>query len=229
MGLSFSIPIGTAMDIYAQIKATGKVTRVYLGVALQDIDRNLAQAYKLSKPQGALITRVAPDSPAQKAGLKSGDVVLEFNGQSILQASDLLNLTHQAKVKEPFVLSYQRAGVRHSAQGIFDEVPSDMLAGTKSNEHIRLGLRLKELSVSENAMLARFDVKGGLVISSVETASLAERAGLQTGDIVVSLNQIPTHNIQEFGRAINSLPKEGVVTVGIIRDGTPAILGLRIE
>lgn len=229
MGLSFSIPIGTAMDIYAQIKATGKVTRVYLGVALQDIDRNLAQAYKLSKPQGALITRVAPDSPAQKAGLKSGDVVLEFNGQSILQASDLLNLTHQAKVKEPFVLSYQRAGVRHSAQGIFDEVPSDMLAGTKSNEHIRLGLRLKELSASENAMLARFDVKGGLVISSVETASLAERAGLQTGDIVVSLNQIPTHNIQEFGRAINSLPKEGVVTVGIIRDGTPAILGLRIE
>ena len=227
MGLSFSIPIDTAMDIYEQIKATGKVTRVYLGVSLQDIDRNLAEAYKLSRPQGALITRVAPDSPAYKAGLRSGDVVLEFNGQGVVQAADLLNLTNRAKLKEPFVVAYQRAGKRLMAQGVFDEVPNDISAS--AGEHVRLGLRLKELSASDNAMLAHFDVKGGLVISSVETASLAERSGLQTGDIVVHLNQIPTYNIQEFGRAVVSLPREGVVTVGIIREGRPAILGLRIE
>lgn len=227
MGLSFSIPIQAAMDIYEQIKNTGKVTRVYLGVSLQDIDRNLAEAYKLSKPQGALVTRVATDSPAYKAGIRSGDVVLEFNGQSIIQAADLLNLANRAKLQEPFVLTYQRAGTRRIAQGVFDEVPHDVSAST--GEHVRLGLRLKELSASDNAMLAHFDVKGGLAISLVETASLAERAGLQTGDIVVSLNQIPTYNIKEFGRAVASLPKEGVVTVGIIRDGRPAILGLRIE
>lgn len=227
MGLSFSIPIDTAMDIYQQIKATGKVTRVYLGVALQDIDRNLAQAYKLAKPQGALITRVAPDSPAHKAGLKSGDVVLSFNGQNVGRASDLLNFMSRAKPKESFVMTVQRAGTPVAVQGVFAEV-ADMNAGS-SSEQVRLGLRLKELSASENALLAHFDVKGGLVISMVETASLAERAGLQAGDIVVNLNQIPTRNIKEFGRAVASLPKDGVVTVGIIRDGTPAILGLRIE
>lgn len=230
MGLSFSIPIDTAMDIYGQIKNTGKVTRAYLGVGLQDIDRNLAEAYKLDKPQGALVTRTAPDSPAQKAGLKSGDVVLQFNGQSISRASDLLNLTSRAKVGERFNLTYQRAGQRVNAQGTFAETPQDISASSSNTgDKPRLGVRLKELTPSENAMLSAFDVKGGLVVSAVEMGSLAERAGLNVGDIIVSLNQVPTPNIGALNQAVTGLPKSGVVTIGIIRDGVPMILGLRVE
>ena len=90
MGLSFSIPIDVAMDVVQQLKTNGKVTRSYLGVMLQDIDRNLADAYKLPKPEGSLINQVSPKSPAEKAGLKSGDVILKLNGNSISRTSDLI-------------------------------------------------------------------------------------------------------------------------------------------
>lgn len=229
MGLSFSIPIDMAMDIYKQIKATGKVSRAYFGVGLQDIDRNLAEAYGLSRPQGALVTRIAPDSPAQKAGLRMGDVVLTFNGQNIVHASDLMTAISQAKPNDGFKLTVQRNKQSHTLQGKFDHSPTELTPTDKGDDKMRLGIRLKELTAGENAMLARYDVSGGMVISAVEIASLAERAGLHVGDIIISLNQRPTPNITAFGQALNSLPKQGVVAVGIIRDGTPAILGLRIE
>ncbi|MDO4896581.1 MAG: Do family serine endopeptidase [Moraxella sp.] len=228
MGLSFSIPIDMAMDIYGQIKATGKVSRAYFGVGLQDIDRNLAEAYGLARPQGALVTRIAPDSPAQRAGLRMGDVVLTFNGQNIVHASDLVMAINRAKPTDSFKLTVQRNKQSHTLQGKFDPSPQELTVKEKSDDKMRLGIRLKELTASENAMLARYDVSGGMVISTVETASLAERAGLQAGDIIISLNQHPTPNITAFGKALNSLPKQGVVTVSIIRNGAPAILGLRV-
>lgn len=229
MGLSFSIPIDTAMDIYEQVRATGRVTRVYLGVVLQDIDRNLAEAYRLDKPQGALITRVNPDSPSDKVGLKAGDVVLDFNGQAITRASDLLNLINRAKPSDKFELTYLRAGKRHTTQGQFAQMPHDVSASQKVSDGVRLGLRLKELSSREGRMLQEFGVSGGVVISSVDVTGLAGQAGLVVGDIIVNLNHLPTTNMNEFETALKSLPKKGVVTIGVIRDGTPAILGLRIE
>lgn len=229
MGLSFSIPIDTAMDIYEQVRTTGRVTRVYLGVVLQDIDRTLAEAYHLDKPQGALITRVSPDSPADKVGLKTGDVVLDFNGQSISRASDLLNLINRAKPNDKFDLTYLRAGKRQMTNGQFAQMPHDVSASQNVNDGVRLGLRLKELSGREGRMLQEFGVPGGVVISSVDVAGLAGQAGLVVGDIIVNLNHMPTSNMSEFETALKSLPRKGVVTIGIIRDGTPAILGLRIE
>lgn len=229
MGLSFSIPIDMAMDIYRQIRTTGKVSRAYFGVGLQDIDRNLAEAYGLSRPQGALVTRIAPDSPAQRAGLKTGDVVLNFNGQAIIHASDLVMAISSARPSDPFRLSIQRNKQTLALHGKFDHSPKELTVKEQADDKMRLGIRLKELTPSENAMLTRYDVSGGMVISSVEIGSVAERAGLLAGDIIISLNQRPTPNINSFGQALSSLPKQGVVTVGIIRDGTPAILGLRIE
>lgn len=229
MGLSFSIPIDAAMDIYQQIKNTGKVSRVYLGVILQDIDRNLAEAYHLDRPQGALITRVAPDSPADKMGLKTGDIILNFNGQVIDRASDLLNLINRAKAGESFELTYLRTGNKKHVSGRFAETPHDVSASQRANDGVRLGLRLKELSIHEIRVVKELGVGGGVVISAVDLAGLAGSSGLLMGDIIVSLNQLPTHNIGQFEQAVSSLPKRGVVTVGIVRDGTPAILGLRIE
>lgn len=228
MGLSFSIPMDMAMDIYEQIKTTGTVSRAYFGVGLQDIDRNLAEAYGLSRPQGALVTRIAPDSPAQKSGLKVGDVVLNFNSQTITHASDLVMAISSAKPSDAFTLNVQRNKQNLTLKGNFEHSPQELTVKEQNDDKMRLGIRLKELTASENAMLARYDVSGGMVISSVEIGSIAERAGLLTGDIIVSLNQRPTPNITAFGQALNSLPKQGVVTIGIIRDGTPAILGLRI-
>ncbi|WP_066804795.1 Do family serine endopeptidase [Moraxella oblonga] len=229
MGLSFSIPIDTAMDMYEQIKNTGKVTRVYMGLQLQDIDRTLAEAYQLDKPQGALITRVGLDSPAYQAGLKIGDVVLSFNGQNIILASDLLNRINRAKPNDKFNLTYLRAGKVYETTGRFVETPHDVATQNATDNGVRLGLRLKELTQNENRLLNEFGVKGGVIITSVDITGLASRAGLMAGDVIVHLNHLPTNNIQTFEHAFKNLPKQGVVTVGIIRDGMPAILGLRIE
>lgn len=229
MGLSFSIPIDTAMDIYEQIKHTGKVVRVHFGMGFQDIDRTLAEAYQLDKPQGALVTHVSFDSPAHQAGLQIGDVVLTMNGQHIVRASDLSNRISRAKPNDRFELTYLRAGQIYRAVGQFAEAPHDVATQNTSDNGIRLGLRLKELNQRENRLLAEFGVKGGVVITSVDIMGLANRTGLVAGDVIVHLNHLPTNNINAFGYAFKSLPSQGVVPVGVIRGGVPLILGLRIE
>ncbi|TXD96916.1 Do family serine endopeptidase [Psychrobacter frigidicola] len=230
MGLSFSIPIDAAMDIYQQLKTSGSVARAYMGIYPQDIDRNLAEVYKLSRPQGALLTKVAPDSPAQKAGLKSGDIVLQYNDIKIMQASDLLNLINRARPNDPFRAQLQRDGKQMIVTGKLSQAPSDVQAqgSDQLDNEIRLGLRLRNLTDDEKTELAT-DSKTGILITAVDPTGLAARSGLLAGDIVTNLHQKKISKATDFSSAISSLPKKGVVTIEIIRQGIPAIIGLRIE
>lgn len=230
MGLSFSIPIDAAINIYEQLKDTGEVTRAYLGIYPQDIDRNLAEAYQLARPQGALLTRVTPDSPAQKAGLKQGDVILQYNGVAIKQAADLLNLINRAKPGDRFEAMVQRAGKPLTISGKLTVAPTDVQAegSNKQDNAVHLGLRLRNLTADELKELAK-DGKVGVLITSVDPTGLAARSGLQAGDVITNLHQKPIGNINDFSAALSSLPKQGVVTIEIIRQGIPAIIGLRIE
>ncbi|MDO5768100.1 MAG: Do family serine endopeptidase [Psychrobacter sp.] len=230
MGLSFSIPIDAAMDIYNQLKNHGEVTRAYLGIYPQDIDRNLAEAYKLDRPQGALLTRVTPDSPAQKAGLKSGDIILTFNGTTIQQTADLLNIINRAKPQDTFKAQVFRQGQSFEIKGQFSIAPSDVQAKSQdvADNDIRLGLRLRNLDDKEQAEVAT-DGKTGVLITAVDPTGLAARSGLQAGDIITNLHQKPISSVNDFSKALSTLPKQGVVTIEIIRQGIPGIIGLRIE
>lgn len=230
MGLSFSIPIDAAMDIYKQLKNTGEVTRAYLGIYPQDIDRNLAEAYQLDRPQGALLTRVSPESPAQQAGLKSGDIILQYNGSTIKQAADLLNLINRAKPGDAFEALVQRAGKQLQVSGKLSTAPSDVQAQGQDqpDDAIRLGIRLRNLTANEQSELAA-DGKTGVLITAVDPTGLAARSGLQAGDLITNLHQKPISNTSDFSKALSSLPRQGVVTMEVIRQGIPAIIGLRIE
>ena len=230
MGLSFSIPIDAAMDIYQQLKTTGSVARAYMGIYPQDIDRNLAEVYKLARPQGALLTRVAPNSPAQKAGLKSGDIILQYNDVNIIEASDLLNLINRARPNDPFRVQLQRAGKPLTITGNLIAAPSDVPAEGvgQIDDTLRLGLRLRNLTPDEQAELPS-DSKTGILVTSVDPTGLAARSGLLTGDIITNLNQKKITKVTDFSSAIPSLPKKGVVTIEVMRQGVPAIIGLRIE
>lgn len=228
MGLSFSIPIDVAMDVYRQIRSQGRVVRGYLGVFPQDIDRNLADAYGLDKPQGALIIKVSPDTPADKAGLKSGDVILQYNGQAIDTSSDLLNYVSRAKPKDTFRLQVLRNKQRLNLQGQLAEAPSDIASekGSINSENtVRLGIRLRDLSSDEQK-----EIGGkGVLITAVDPFGLASNSGLRTGDVVVQMNQKVITNASDFAQAVRQLPKTGVVTLHLIRQGVPVIIGLRIE
>ncbi len=223
MGLSFSIPMDVALDIYEQIRTTGKVTRVYLGISVQDVDRNLAQAYGLDKPQGAVLTRVSPTAPAGMAGLKTGDLVLSFNKTPIVRASDLLTIIGKARPNQDFVVGYLRDGKVYEAHGKFEQMPSEE---TTRLDKVKLGVRLKALSAGEAGMLG---LSGGVVLTAVEPLGLASKSGLQAGDVIVRLNQTPIMSVADFSTAVDGLPKQGVVTLYLMRQGEPAIIGLRIE
>ncbi|MGP5504721.1 Do family serine endopeptidase [Psychrobacter celer] len=230
MGLSFSIPIDAAMDIYEQLKTHGEVARAYLGIYPQDIDRNLAEAYNLARPQGALLTRVSPDSPAQKAGLKSGDIILQYNDVQIMRASDLLNLLNRAKPNDAFHVQIQRDGKRMLARGTLAYAPNDVRAqsGDQQDNDIQLGLRLRDLTADEQAELA-VDNKTGILVTTVDPTGLAARSGIMAGDVITNFHQKPIKKVTDFSSAISTLPKKGVVTIEVIRQGVPGIIGLRIE
>ncbi|MGP5530381.1 Do family serine endopeptidase [Psychrobacter celer] len=230
MGLSFSIPIDAAMDIYEQLKTNGEVARAYLGIYPQDIDRNLAEAYNLARPQGALLTRVSPDSPAQKAGLKPGDIILQYNDAQIMRASDLLNLLNRAKPNDAFHVQIQRDGKRMLARGTLAHAPNDVRAqsGDQQDNDIQLGLRLRDLTADEQAELA-VDNKTGILVTTVDPTGLAARSGIMAGDVITNFHQKPIKKVTDFSSAISTLPKKGVVTIEVIRQGIPGIIGLRIE
>ena len=226
MGLSFSIPIDVAMDVVQQLKTNGKVTRSYLGVMLQDIDRNLAEAYKLPKPEGSLVNQVTPKSPAEKAGLKSGDVILKINGTSISRTGDLLNVLNRTAPDQTIQLEILRDDKTRTISATLGTAPNDTPAAEdKNNPTSGLGMSIRTLTEAE---LASLNVRGGILVQDVKRGGLASLSNIVAGDVIVQVNGTAITNSQMFAKTVAALPKNSVARVTIIRQGQRAILGLRL-
>lgn len=229
MGLSFSIPIDVAMEVAEQIKRTGKVTRSYLGVNLQDIDRNLAEAYKLPKPEGALITQIAPNSPAARASLKEGDVILKFNQNSISRAADLLNYLNRTQPKQSVDLEVLRDDRKRNITATLGSAPDDTPAKGQVETQKRgpiLGVSIRNLNELE---LGRLNLKGGVYIQEVQRGGLAAQARIQAGDIITQVNGKVVSNTTEFANSVSELKLGTVARIGLIRQGQRAVVGMRVE
>ncbi len=229
MGLSFSIPIDVAVDIADQLKGGGKVSRAYLGVYPQDIDRNLAEVYHLPKPEGALVTKVSPKSAASEAGIKDGDIILSYNNQPISRASDLVNRINRTRPGTTVALGIQRDGkaltLNAKLKAATEEDDSQEKVANALNSANSLGLKVREMNDKE-----RTDAPAkGVVIDAIEPDGLADRAQLQPADVIVRLNNRPTPNLSAFIEAQRALPKQGVVGVLILRGNSPRMLGLRLD
>ena len=159
--------------------------------------------------------------------MKTGDVILSYNDESIISAADLFNIINQSKPNDRFAVELLRAGKKIQLTGKLDSAPTDVTSDSADDmkSTVRLGLRMRDLSVQEKQAL---DGKG-VLITAVDPIGLAARSGLQSGDVVTNLHQKPISSIEDFAAAIKQLPKEGVVTIEIIRQGIPVIIGLRIE
>lgn len=229
MGLSFSIPVDVAMDVFDQIKQSGKVTRSYLGVIPQDIDRNLAEVYQLARPEGALITQVMADTPASKAGLKEGDIILSYAGQHISRSTDLINLINRTRPNTAVNFTVQRGKQQLQLQATLQVAPDDTPAagssqvGSSGNQ--TLGMQVRELTAAEKSQLP----VSGIMIEMLQPNGLAARSRLEAGDVVTRLNDQPTPNLDAFVSVLKTLPTNKVVGVSLLRGGLPLILGLRIE
>ncbi len=208
MGLSFSIPIDVAMDVAEQLKTKGKVTRSYLGVMMQDIDRNLADAYKLPKPEGALITQVTPNSPAQKAGLRAGDVILKLNGASVLRTSDLLYALNKVQPNQTVQFEVLRDDKTRNISATLatapDETPATGTQASTSKGPV-LGMSIRDLAEPEKNALS---VKGGIYVQDVRRGGLASLSNIIPGDVIVQVNNTQILNSQDFAKVVSNLQKK---------------------
>lgn len=218
IGLSFSIPSSVALRVVEQLKQHGVVQRGWLGVAIQDVNKALAQSLELDKSQGALINAVELDSPADKAGIEPGDVIIRLNGQAIVDADDLPHLVGMLAPDTKVKIEIIRKGKRKVLKVIIGALDADKasIAETKEDDSDRLGLSLN--SVDEDQLRA-LRLRGGVLVTDVLAGSPAALAGLKPEDILVQLGYSRIDDVEEYAQVIKDLPKSTPILVRFYRQG----------
>lgn len=227
MGLAFAIPIDVAMEVADQLKAGGKVSRGYLGVVVQDIDRNLAEAFGLPKPAGALVAKVIPETPAEKAGLKEGDVITAFDGHEIGLSSELPQMIGRAKVGKKTPLTVLRDGKVQTLTFEVASLPTDEETESSGSEPDISSLQINIRSLTEQEK-AQLKLEGGVAVIQVADGVAAD-AGVRPGDIIQKLNGQSVKDSKEFIALARKLPVDKAVPMVILRQGQPKIVAIRLE
>ncbi|MEO8278267.1 MAG: Do family serine endopeptidase [Ideonella sp.] len=230
-GLSFAIPIDVAQRVEQQILSTGKVRHARLGVGIQDVNQTLAEAFKLDKPAGALVSEVEPDSAAAKAGLQIGDVVLAANDHAIDLSADLPALVGLAQPGEQIRLDVWRRGAKLTLQARLDDANPKKATGeaegsssgtAKASPSDRMGLALRPLTADEKRLSG---LAAGLVIDGVSGA--AQRAGVQQGDLLLAIDGQPVSDLVQAVAAETRAGKS--VAVLVQRDGKRIYVPVRLS
>jgi serine protease Do len=231
MGLSFAIPIEMAIDVAEQLKTRGRVTRGWLGVLIQDVTNDLADGFGMKHPSGALIARVLPDSPSERAGLQVGDVILEFNGAHIATSSELPPLVGRSNVDKPASLKILRNGKTKQIEVNIGELPAEEEMELARNQaptvsENRLGLMVSSVSPQLRKQL-RLSSQRGVVVESA-TGQAAREAGIQQGDIIIMINKQEIEGVEHFNKLVKKLPADKTVPLLVHRNTGPIFLALRV-
>ena len=231
MGLSFAIPINVVMNVTEQLKTKGKVSRGWLGVLIQDVTRELAEAFGMGKPQGALVSKVLDDSPAAAAGFKPGDVIVRYNDREVADSASLPPLVGQTRVGNSAEVVVIREGKEQTLTVTIGELPGeDALAQAvqpkpDSVSEKRLGIKIIE--VPEALREALELAEGGVLVDGIESGA-ASRAGVRQGDVIVMLNQQAISNPNQFAELVEALPEGKSVAIRIQRQNGPLWLALKL-
>ena len=232
MGLSFAIPMDVVMNVVEQIKKTGKAAHGWLGVQIQDVTRELAESFGMKKPQGALVSKVMPGSPAEKAGLQIGDIITEFNDQPIENSGDLPPMVGMTPINNKATLKILRQGEEKTIAFNIGLLPEqvDKVAETKKTGKPkptnRLGVSVTDLTTEERQMLQV--VKGGVLVQNVVNGA-AKNAGIQPCDVILRIHNDIIHDVDDFEKIAKTLPAGKSVAVLVQRRGSPAFLALKID
>jgi len=231
MGLSFSIPIEMAMNVAEQLRTKGKVSRGWLGVLIQDVTRELADSFGMKHPQGALVAKVLPDSPAEKAGLQVGDVILKYNGKELYNSSMLPPLVGSSSVNQPAEVLILRDGKRQVVEIKIGELPSDnemadAQGAPAAADDDLLGLVVTDITPQIKKRLG-LDSAKGVLVEEVH-AGAASAAGIRTGDIIQMINNHRVSSVEEFQEQVEKLEKGKTTAVLVLRRNGPIFLALRV-
>lgn len=223
MGISFAIPIDEAMRVADQLRASGRVTRGRIGVQIREVSKDLAESLGLGKAQGAQVGNVEADSPAEKAGVKAGDIIVKFDGKAVEKSSDLPRLVSATKPGSKATLSVLRLGKTLEIGVTIGEFEADKPQRTSGREENKpkppsaavakgLGLSVSELTEAQKKELK---LKGGVKVDSATEA--AARAGLRENDIVLAVGNIEVNSTKDFEAAVAKVDRSKPVALLVQR------------
>lgn len=229
MGVSFAIPINVALNVSEQLKANGRVSRGWLGVMIQEVNKELAESFGLNKAAGALVAQVMPNSPADESDLQSGDIITHFNGKAIEMSSDLPHEVGRLKPGSKAKLNVVRNGKHQVMNVTIGQLPDDNSELTPSEKTStsgkvdRIGIVVADLSPQQQK-----SVGDGVVVREVQRGTGAQ-AGLINGDIITMVYGESIHSAAQFKQIINKLPANRSVPMRIVRRGAVMFIPLRID
>ncbi|CAN7415167.1 peptidase Do [compost metagenome] len=234
MGISFAIPIDEAMRVSEQLKASGRVTRGRIAVAIGDVTKEVADSLGLGRARGALVGSVEPGGPAEKAGIEAGDIILKFNGRDIERASDLPRMVGETKPGTRVPLQLWRKGATRDVTITVTELEPDGKAKSRSGATPKddsaaqagkpnaLGLVVNDLP---EARLKELKLKSGVEVEVADGPAL--RAGIRPGDIILRLGDTDVTNARQFNELVRSLDKNRIAAVFVRRGDATQVLTLR--
>ena len=217
MGISFSIPMDEAMRVSDQLKANGRVTRGRIGVQIEPVTKEIAESIGLGKAQGALVNRIEPGAPADKAGLEAGDVIIKIDGKLIDKSSDLPRLVGNTKPGTKSMLTVFRRGATKELSIVIAEMEPEKIAKPASEAEQKpktsnsvqgLGLVVVDMT---DAQKAELKIKAGVRVESLQEPAL--KAGLREGDVVLAIGNIEVAQVKDFAAAVAKMDKTKPVSV----------------
>ncbi|MFW5442802.1 MAG: DegQ family serine endoprotease [Methylococcaceae bacterium] len=233
MGLSFAIPMDVVMNVVDQIKTKGTVSRGWLGVQIQNVTRELAESFNMDRPHGALVAKVIPDSPSEKAGLQIGDVVIEFDGHVVDTSGELPPLVGMTPIGEEVKVKVVREGQTKTIKVIVGLLPKvDQLGPAvgpnkeQNKELNRLAVVVTDITDEQRKQLEV--AKQGVLVQRVAKGP-AQDVGIQKGDVILRIQNNVVRHVADFDKIVKELPTGQSVAVLIQRRGSPIFLALKIK
>jgi len=226
-GIGFAIPVNMAKGIITQLKETGKVTRGWIGVAIQTVTPDLAQSFGLEGEKGALVSEVVKDGPADKGGLKSGDIILEFDGKMIHEMNELPRLVAATPVGKKVEIKLLRDGKEVKVSVTVARLKEE---GGEAAAQVTdtLGMSVADLTGERAAQMGIAEAKG-VVVVDVKPGGIAEEAGIAKGDVVTEINNAKIATVGDYEKAVAARKKGTVMRLLLRRGDSSLFVALKVD
>jgi serine protease Do len=230
-GVGFAVPTSMSKPVFESLIKHGKVVRGYLGIGIQDLNQDLTKSFGLKDSKGALVSDVKEDSPADKAGIKQGDVIIGYDGSPIEDAAALQRLVMKTPIDAKATIKVLRDGHEKELTAKISELPEPTQvakAGGEEGDYGLAGLAVQDLDRDTAQELGLKGKVQGVVVTGVEPDSGADRAGLMPGDVIREINRKPVKSVQDYEKAASSLKKGENVLMLINRRGASLFLSAKV-
>jgi len=220
-GIGFAIPVNLAKSIIQQLREKGKVTRGWLGVVLQPVTADLAKSFGLGSEKGALLSEILPESPAEKAGLKTGDIILEFDGKKIQEANELPRLVAETSVGKKVVMTIMRNGREEKITAVIESLKESAATEDGGAIQDKLGLTVMEL---DKNLAERFQLteSSGVVVTGLKPDGAAQDAGISAGDIIKEIDGTPIKSLADYDKTV-AAHKQGQIIRFLLKRGNRSL------